>query len=71
LLENWGSKTITYNGSIVVMFPSTYATNSWGSAYYGAPIRAWGFDATFMQQGKQPPLFPSLKADARSAWTYQ
>jgi hypothetical protein len=71
LLEDWGGKTITYNGSIVVMFPSTYATNHWGSAYYGAPIRAWGFDATFMQQGKQPPLFPSLKADARSAWTYQ
>jgi hypothetical protein len=71
LLEDWGSKTVTYNGSIVVMFPSTYATNGWGSAYYGAPLRAWGFDTTFMQQSKQPPLFPSLKADARSAWTYQ
>jgi hypothetical protein len=71
LLENWGSKTITYNGSIVVMFPSTYATNSWGSTYYGAPIRAWGFDTTFLQRGKQPPLFPSLKADSRSTWTYQ
>jgi hypothetical protein len=71
LLENWGSKTVNYNGSIVVMFPSTYATNHWGSAYYGAPNRAWGFDTTFMQQSKQPPLFPSLKADARSAWTYK
>ena len=71
LLENWGSKTVSYNGSIVVMFPSTYATNHWGGTYYGAPNRAWGFDTTFMQASKQPPLFPSLKADARSAWTYQ
>ena len=30
LLENWsGSTTLTYNGSIVVMFPSQYATNKW------------------------------------------
>jgi hypothetical protein len=71
LLENWGTKTINYNGSIVVMFPSTYATNHWGGSYYGAPLRAWGFDATFLQASKQPPLFPSLKADARSAWTYK
>jgi hypothetical protein len=71
LLEAWGSKTVSYNGSIVVMFPSTYATNHWGGSYYGAPIRAWGFDPMFLQAGKQPPLFPSLKADARSAWTYQ
>ena len=71
LLEAWGGKTVTYNGSIVVMFPSTYATNGWNNSYYGAPIRAWGFDTTFTQAGKQPPLFPSLKADARFTWTYQ
>jgi hypothetical protein len=71
LLESWGGKTVNYNGSIVVMFPSTYATNHWGGTYYGAPNRAWGFDPMFMQASKQPPLFPSLKADARSAWTYQ
>ena len=74
LLENWGSsKTVTYNGSIVVMFPSFYATNHWRSspAYYGAPSRAWGFDTTFMQTIGQPPLFPSLKADARASWSYQ
>ena len=72
LLENWGSsRTVVYNGSIVVMFPSVYATGHWGGAYYGAPNRAWGFDTTFSQPAGQPPLFPSVKADARSAWTYR
>jgi hypothetical protein len=71
LLENWGSKTVNYNGSIVVMFPSTYATSHWGGSYYTAPNRAWGFDTTFMQPIGQPPLFPSLKADARYSWTYR
>lgn len=71
LLENWGGNTVTYNGSIVVMFPSFYATNHWGSTYYGAPKRAWGFDTTFTLPAGLPPLCPSLKGDARSAWTYQ
>jgi hypothetical protein len=71
LLENWSGDTVNYNGSIVVMFPSTYATNHWGGSYYGAPTRAWGFDTTFAQPAGQPPLFPSLKGDARSAWTYR
>ena len=28
-LENWSSTSLTYNGSMVVMFPSRYATNFW------------------------------------------
>ena len=72
LLENWGtSRTVVYNGSIVVMFPSVYATGHWGGAYYGAPNRAWGFDTTFTQPSGLPPLCPSLKGDARAAWTYR
>jgi len=71
LLEGWGGDTIVYNGSIVVMFPSVYATNHWGSSYYGAPNRAWGFDTTFTLPSGLPPLCPSLKGDARAAWTYR
>jgi len=71
LLENWGGDTVVYNGSIVVMFPSIYATNHWGSSYYGAPNRAWGFDVTFTLPAGLPPLCPSLKGDARAAWTYR
>src|SRR5439155_9106591 len=51
-LEDWGAvatKTLTYNGSMVVMFPSRVATNLWlgiGSTYdiYNPPIRNWALD---------------------------
>jgi len=69
LLENWGG-TITYNGSIVVMFPSQYATNSWQApgAYYQAPTRNWGFDLNFLNSGQLPPLTPTVKAIIRGNW---
>jgi hypothetical protein len=39
LLENWTGYTLTYNGSICVLFPSQYATNFWQETgnYYNAP----------------------------------
>jgi hypothetical protein len=63
LQENWGSGTIlTYNGSIVVMFPSQYATNKWlpTGNYYNAPHRAWAFDLNFTDPAKLPPLTPRV-----------
>jgi hypothetical protein len=67
-LETWGNTT--YNGSIVVMFPSIYATNYWIAPgnYYTAPVRNWGFDANFLQQNKLPPLTPQLKKTIRVSW---
>jgi len=68
LLENWsGSTTLTYNGSIVVMFPSQYATSPWQTTgvYYNPPNRQWGFDVNFEQQSKLPPLTPQVKATVR------
>ena len=71
LLENWsGSTTLTYNGSIVVMFPSQYATNYWNGNYYGVPDRQWGFDVTFTQAGKLPPLTPQAKKIVRESWSF-
>jgi hypothetical protein len=69
LLENWGG-TVTYNGSIVVMFPSQYATNAWQNpgAYYNAPTRNWGFDVNFLNSGQLPPLTPTVKAIIRGNW---
>ena len=75
LLENWGG-TVTYNGSIVVMYPSQYATNYWiapgaSGAYYGAPTRNWGFDTNFSNAALLPPLTPTIKATIRgnyAAW---
>lgn len=67
LLENWSGRTLTYNGSIVVMFPSQYATSPWQStgAYYNAPTRKWGFDLNFTDQTRLPPLTPQVKATIR------
>jgi hypothetical protein len=75
LLENWNGDIICYNGSIVVMFPSIYATNFWigpGSsspAYYNVPTRQWGFDVNFKDQTKLPPMTPQVKAMIRGQWT--
>lgn len=74
LLENWSGDTITYNGSIVVMFPSQYATNFWQApgttspAYYEAPTRNWGFDTNFLSSSRLPPLTPTVKAIIRGNW---
>jgi hypothetical protein len=69
LLENWSSSTtLTYNGSIVVMFPSQYATNFYGGSYYGVPKRQWGFDLNFNQASKLPPLTPKVKQTVRGTW---
>jgi len=60
LLENWGS--LYYNGSIVVMFPSQYATNRWleSGNYYNAPTRYWTFDTNFTTEAGLPPFTPAL-----------
>ncbi|HTY89158.1 MAG TPA: hypothetical protein VMB80_17050 [Candidatus Acidoferrum sp.] len=70
LLENWSGDTLTYNGSIVVMFPSIYATNYWigPGTYYGIPTRNWGFDANFRYSEKSPPCAPAAKAIIRGNW---
>jgi hypothetical protein len=71
LLENWsGGTTLGYNGSIVVLFPSQYATNFWSNtSYYGVPTRAWGFDNNFKSQSRLPPMTPQLRTLYRTSWT--
>jgi hypothetical protein len=60
LLENWSGDTLTFNGSIVVMFPSQFATNRWQhtGVYYYAPARLWSFDSDFENLADLPPLTP-------------
>jgi hypothetical protein len=69
LLESWSDNTLTYNGSIVAMFPSIYATNffvapsaiaGYPTPYYAIPTRHWGFDANFFQEAELPPLTPQV-----------
>ena len=72
LLEDWSGDTLTYNGSMVVMFDSQYATNYWigPGTYYNPPTRNWGFDVNF-SKGPQylPPLTPTAKYTHRSSWS--
>jgi hypothetical protein len=69
-LENWGSANVfTYNGSMVKMFPSLYATNFWGMAnVYNPPKRNWAYDANFDDPTKLPPKTPSLLKVIRGHW---
>ncbi len=69
-LEEWGSsKIFTYNGSMVVLFPSEYATTKWGqSNVYGPPKRNWAFDLNFMDPTKLPPGTPEMRTMIRGQW---
>jgi len=68
-LETWTSQTFTYNGSMVVMFPSRYATSRWGLAnVYSPPPRNWAFDLNFMNANKLPPGTPSISTLIRGQW---
>jgi hypothetical protein len=56
-LENWGGKTLTYNGSMVEIFQSKQAVGIWGkSNVYSAPIRKWAFD-TRLRTSPPPGVF--------------
>ena len=70
-LEKWGlGNLFTYNGSMVKMFPSLYATNSWNNNtdIYDPPKRNWAYDVNFNDPSKLPPLTPSLQKVFRSRW---
>ena len=69
-LEDWGPGNIfTYNGSMIKMFPSLYATNVWGSTnVYTPPARHWTYDTNFENPLMLPPLTPSLQVVSRSQW---
>jgi hypothetical protein len=68
-LESWGPIIFTYNGSMIKMFPSLYATNVWGQAnVYDPPARNWAYDANFSDPTKVPPKTPSLLKVIRNQW---
>ncbi|MGZ8919887.1 MAG: hypothetical protein ACXW3L_02775 [Limisphaerales bacterium] len=69
-LENWSGKTLTYNGSMVVMFYSEIANAPWGSNdVYNPPDRKWAFDLNFMDATKLPPGTPQLLTLIRGRWS--
>jgi hypothetical protein len=73
-LEDWSGKTLTYNGSMVVMYPSRYAVGAWGGTgttfgIYNPPTRNWAFDAKFTDVAKLPPGAPSTRGIIRVTWS--
>jgi hypothetical protein len=69
-LENWGlANVFTYNGSMIKMFPSLYATGVWGQAnVYNPPARNWAYDLNFDDPTKLPPLTPQLQKVIPGQW---
>ena len=69
-LEDWTGKTLTYNGSMVVMFDSQFATAPWvgTGGYYNPPIRNWAFDNNFLDPTKLPPVTPAAYLLVRGNW---
>lgn len=74
LLENWnsGSTPFWYNGSMVAMFNSVYATGKYLNPgnYYYEPTRDWAFDLNFNNPAKLPPLTPEVVTVNRGSWTF-
>jgi hypothetical protein len=70
-LENWSGYNFTYNGSMVVMYPSQFATNCWvqTGTYYNAPNRKWAFDVNFLDYRRLPPATPQVRKLVRGQWT--
>ena len=66
LEESWTGVSLVYNGSMVAMFTSQYATNLWVSSgtlgtFYQPPTRLWGHDVNFSKGTNYlPPLTPSV-----------
>lgn len=74
LLQDWRGLKLTYNGSIIVMFQSQYATNLWqapsgSTSYYSAPTRNWSFDTNFLTTTGLPWLTPDFRTVVRSSWS--
>jgi hypothetical protein len=72
-LEDWGGGvTFTYNGSMVVMYPSQIATGPWRGTsevgIYVPPTRGWAFDTNFRTPEKLPPGTPCVRVLLRSVW---
>jgi hypothetical protein len=70
-LEDWSGRTFTYNGSMVVMFESQFATGFWpgtGGNFYNPPVRKWAFDINFLDYNRLPPATPQVQKLFRGNW---
>ena len=70
LLEDWNGKTLTFKGSITVLYHSQFAYAPWGGQnVYVPPVRAWSYDPKFRDSTTTPPGMPAARAIFRTDWT--
>jgi hypothetical protein len=70
LLEDWSSRTLTLNTSIINLYNSQEATNVFKnpSTYYYPPTRNFSYDNNFMDPKKVPPGIPNALIALRYNW---
>jgi hypothetical protein len=61
-LESWGVRW-NFVGSLIPLYHSTQAVAPYNanSTIYGAPVRNWAFDSTFLDPNKLPPATPQFQ----------
>lgn len=61
-LERWGARW-NFVGSLIPLYRSTQALGAYNSnsTIYGAPVRNWAFDSTFLDPNKLPPSTPQFQ----------
>ncbi len=62
-LENWGGQSLNYNGSLVSMYYSEYATGTFKccTTVYSPPTRKYYFDTQFLNPANLPPGTPMFQ----------
>lgn len=68
-LEDWGSRNLNFNGSVIIMWNSESALGKWkyGKPIYKAPNRIWSWD-TALGGSDGPPGAPSVIEITRGNW---
>jgi hypothetical protein len=76
LLENWSSKTLTLNTSMVCLFNSAQATDqfinptgSTSSDYYEPPSRQFFYNLNYNSSSGLPPGTPKIDRMIRASWS--
>ncbi len=61
-LERWGARW-NFVGSLIPLYRSTQAVGQYNadSTIYGAPVRNWAFDSSFLDPNKLPPSTPQFQ----------
>jgi hypothetical protein len=70
LLEDWSSRNLTLNTSIMNLFNSQIATHQFVNpgTYYNPPTRKFSYDLNFLDPAKQPPGVPCALVLVRLNW---